>query len=93
MARSKAILLVNLSKLINNLKSSEERDRVDKAVEQLPEEFRSGFRDLADRLKTDVDFLAFWETDETCQRLFRELTQPRIDKMEQIIANLKELIA
>ncbi len=72
----------------------EEQDRTEKIIDNLPEKFRDDFRKLVDNMKNvSVEFLAYWETNESCQNAFREVIQRRIGQLEQMVGILKELTA
>ena len=90
---SKAVLLVKLNDLLDSMDNQEEQDRTEKIIDNLPEKFRIDFRKSVDNLRNvSVEFLAYWETNESCQDAFREVIQSRIDKIEQMVEILKELI-
>ncbi len=90
---SKAAILIKLQALLNNLESPEEENFINKVVNSLPEEFRDGFRRFVDDFEADVNFLAYWETNESCQNALRELMNQRIGLIEQVVGIMKELIA
>lgn len=91
---SKAVLLTELRELLDSMDSPEEQDLQNKAIDNLPEKFRHAFRKLADHMEVDdMEFLAYWETDERCQKVFRELTQRRVNIVEKMAGIMRELIA
>lgn len=90
---SKAVLLVKVIEAMDGLDSREEQDLLNKAIINIPEKFRDDFRKLANDMKVDnIEFLAYWETDESCQNVFRELMQRRINEIEKVVGAMKELI-
>lgn len=90
---SKAALFVKMREVIDSLDSLEE-DLVNKAIDTLPEKFRDDFRKFADHGEIgDIESVAYWGSDESCQKVLRELMQRRINGLEKIISIMKELVA
>jgi len=55
---SKAALLVKFLTLLDSLDGPEETLE-NQAIDNLPEEFRDGFRGLIDHMEVDIKFLAY----------------------------------
>ena len=90
-------LLVAVSGLVEFRKRDKEiGDRIDKAAEEalqmIREEFRKEFKDFLHHMGTpSVEFLAYWESDEQCQKATKKALAMIIVEIETLLKVLREV--
>ena len=91
MVKSKAVLLEELSELIDKLFSEELKKAVEEARGLIKPEHQEAFEFMIDGLEVNQKFIAYWEQDPNCQKAVNRVFELLANSLEKTVPFVREL--